>query len=241
MVQRINRTALGAVLAAGLLAAPAHAKPGNSSRIQVKLRAAERALDRAAENAQDGNSAAAVTQLAAVRRNLASAQKTALRKLSPSAAGAVARAQGHVVTGTAAMFDGLTGDPVAATATTLKAALDGRDAVVAAINALSDKSGYAFVLASINDDATGEAEDIADTLADDELTDEAKAALQAAATQVAATATATASSSTDDAQYPSDGTGTDADGEPCPERPADARGERRGTGFGREREAEPVV
>ena len=188
MVHRITRTALGAVLVAGLLAAPAaEAKSTSSSRVQVKLRAAERALDRAAENAQDGNAAAAVTQLAAVRRNLASAQKTTLRKLTPQTAGAVARAQGHVVSGTAAMFDGLTGDPVAATATTLKAALDGRDALAAAINALSDKSGYARVLSLINDDATGEADDIADTLADDELTDEAKAALQAAATQVAAT------------------------------------------------------
>lgn len=216
MVHRITRTALGAVLVAGLLVAPAaEAKSTSSSRVQIKLRSAERALDRAAENAQDGNSAAAVTQLAAVRRNLASAQKTTLRKLSPQTAGAVARAQGHVVSGTAALYDGLTGDPVAAAGTTLKAALDSRDALVAAINALSDKSAYARVLESVNDAATGEAEDIADTLVDDELTDEAKAALTAAATQVAATATATAST---DASYPSDGTPA-ADGEDrdCPE------------------------
>jgi len=218
MVHRITRTALGAVLVAGLLAAPAaEAKSTSSARVQVKLRAAERALDRAASSAQDGNAAAAVSQLAAVRRNLASAQKTTLRKHTPQTAGAVARTQGHVVSGTAALFDGLTGDAVAGTATTLKAALDGRDALAAAINALSDKSGYARVLSLIDDDATGEAGDIADTLADDELTDEAKAALQAAATQVAATATATASA--DDASYPTDGT----DGEDCRERDGDAQ------------------
>ena len=89
---------------------------------------------------------------------------------------------------TAALYDGQTGDAVTAITTTLKAALDGRDAIVAAINAMTDKSGYARVLAAINDDATDEADDIADALADDELTDEAKAALNAAATQVAATA-----------------------------------------------------
>jgi hypothetical protein len=79
---RITRTAL----AAGLLVAPA-------AEAKAKLRAAERALDREAEQAQDGNDAA-VSQLAAVRRNLASAQKTTLRERSPQTAGAVARTQG---------------------------------------------------------------------------------------------------------------------------------------------------
>jgi hypothetical protein len=206
MVHRFPRAVLGAVLAAGLLAAPAQAS--TSSRIDVKLRAAERALDRAS-SADDA--AAIASALSTVRRNLASAQKTALRKPSPAVFGRVARADGEVVTTTAALYDAQTGDTVTAISTTLKAALDGRDAIVAAINAMTDKSGYARVLAAINDDATGEADDIADALADDELTDEAKAALNAAATQVAATAAAAPAASGDDAGYPGAG-----DDEGCP-------------------------
>lgn len=202
MSSRFTRAALGAVLAAGLLASPASAA-SSSSRVDSKLRAADRALDRAAERAADGESAA--TQLASVRRNLASAQKTAVRKGDTRSLGAVARAQGRVISATVGLFDGLTGDNVAAVATTLDAALDGRDAIV---TAAAGKDG---VLALINRDAAGDAEDIADTLADDELTDEARAALTAAAAQVAATVTATGgtpASATDPVA---------AGGEDCPE------------------------
>ena len=202
MVHRFPRVVLGALLAAGLLAAPAQAK--SSSRIDVKLRAADRALDRASS----GDDIAAA--LATVRRNVASARKTALRKPAPETLGRIARFDGAVVTTTVALFDGQTGDDVTAIATTLKASLDGRDAIVAAINALADKSGYERVLAAINEDATGEAEDIADTLADDELTDEAKTALNAAATQAAATAAAAPAGSDDDAGSP------DGDRDDCP-------------------------
>lgn len=204
MSARLTRAALGAVLAAGLLASPASAA-SSSSRVDSKLRAADRALDRAAERAADGASAA--TQLASVRRTIASAQKTALRKGDTRSLGAVARAQGRVVSATVGLFDGLTGDNVAAVATTLDAALDGRDAIVAG------SAGNTGVLALVNRDAAGDAEDIADTLADDELTDEARAALTAAATQVAATVTATGGSSSST----TDPVAADGDDEDCPE------------------------
>ncbi|WP_028068086.1 hypothetical protein [Solirubrobacter soli] len=230
MVHRFPRAVLGAVLAAALLAAPAHAS--TSSRIDVKLRAADRALDRASAGED------VATSLATVRRNVASARKTALRKPTPESLGRVARFDGVVVSTTVALFDGQTGADVTATATTLKASLDGRDAIVAAINALSDKSDYARVLAAINGDATGEADDIADALADDELTDEAKTALNAAATQAAATAATAPAASGDDADYPGDGDRADcADrgqrGDDDADSPASTpAGARPGRGFG---------
>ena len=212
LLHRITRTALGAVLVAGLLAAPANAA---SSRVQTKLRAAERALDRAADYAAEGNSAAAASQLAAIRRNVAAAQKTAVRKPSTAYLAAVASVQGDVVSGTVAMYDGLTGDTVDAVSGTLKAALDGRDAVVAA------SSAYPGVLDLVNRDASGEAEDIADTLADDELTDAAKSALNAAATQVAAAASATTSPDTIDEPGVPVGAGVRQSRGDCPDRAGD--------------------
>src|SRR4051794_38916481 len=87
------KTKLGAAtLAAGLVAAVpapalAHGGPGDRgrfadvpSRIATKLTRAEKALDRAQERADDGNVDGAVAQLAAVRRNLASAEKSAVKR-----------------------------------------------------------------------------------------------------------------------------------------------------------------
>jgi hypothetical protein len=222
----VHRLVLGALLAAGLLAAPAHAS--TSSRIDVKLRAAERALDRASSS---DDAAGIASALSSARRNLASATKTALRKPSPQVFGRVAAVDGDAVTTTVALFDGQSGDTVTALSTTLKAALDGRDSIVAAINALADKSDYARVLDRIHADATDEATDIADTLLDDELTDEAKTALNAAATQVGATAAAAPATSddSDDADYP-------VAGRDCPDRGDDpiqtAGGPGEGRGFG---------
>ncbi len=108
----------------------------------------------------------------------------------PAAAAALARTQGHVVDGTVGLFDGAPDPIVAADAATLKAALDGRDALVAGILALTDHSGYGFALGTIARDAASEAQDIAETLTDDTLTDAAKAALTAAQAQATATATA---------------------------------------------------
>jgi hypothetical protein len=108
----------------------------------------------------------------------------------PAAAAALARTQGRVIDGAISLFDGAPDAIVAADAETLKAALDGRDALVAAIAALSDKSGYAWALKIVAKDATGEAADIGEALTDDTLTDAAKAALTAAQAQATATATA---------------------------------------------------
>jgi trimeric autotransporter adhesin len=169
---------------------------GVPSRIANKLRSAERAMDRAQDHADDAEPDAAVAALAAVQRHLTSAQKSVARRVAagnaggPAAAAALARTQGNVVDGAIGLFDGAPDPIVTADAATLKAALDGRDALLAAIAALPDHSGYAWALKTILQDATSEAQDIAEALTDDTLTDAAKAALTAAATQVAATATA---------------------------------------------------
>jgi hypothetical protein len=165
-------------------------------RILNKLRAAERALDRAQDHADDAEPDAAVAALAATKRHLGAASKGVLRRVTagndggPAAAAALARTQGDIVDGTVGLFDGAPDAIVAADADTLKAALDGRDALVAAIAALPDHSGYTWALKLIARDATSEAADIAETLTDDTLTDAAKAALTAAQAQATATASA---------------------------------------------------
>ena len=165
-------------------------------RILSKLRAAERALDRAQDHADDAEPDASVAALAAAKRHLASASKGVLRRVSagsdggPAAAAALAKTQGHIVDGTVALFDGAPDAIVTADADTLKAALDGRDALVAAIAALPDHSWYAWALKLVARDATSEAADIAETLTDDTLTDAAKTALTAAQAQATATASA---------------------------------------------------
>lgn len=206
-MHRISRIALGSVVAAGLVAAPAQA----ATRVDTKLRAAERALDRAVA-ADDATTA--TSALATVRRNLAAAQKTALRKADERALSRVIRFEDEVVVQTVAAYDGVTDARVAALSATLDHALDARDAIVAATPD-EDLRGQ------INADATDEAEDVADTLADDELTDEAKTALNAAATQLAATKTATASAADDTSDLA-------GDREDCPP----GRGDREPVGFG---------
>ena len=140
--------------------------------------------------------AAAVAALGAVTRHLTSATKSVGRRVSsgnaggPAAAAALARTQGNIVDGTVGLFDGASDPIVAADAATLKAALDGRDALVAGILALADHSQYGWALGIIARDAASEAQDIAETLTDDTLTDAAKAALTAAQAQATATATA---------------------------------------------------
>ncbi len=172
--------------------------PGNGdvpSRIANKLRSAERAMDRAQEHADDAEPDASVAALAAARRHLASATKSVGRRVSarqpggPAAAAALARTQGHIVDGAVGLFDGAPDPIVAADAATLKAALDGRDALMAGIVAPADHSQYRWALKTIARDATSEAQDIAETLTDDTLTDAAKAALTAAQAQATATAT----------------------------------------------------
>jgi len=237
------------VLAAGLAAgAPTAAQArdrGDSvkapTRIASKLKSAERALSRAQDRADDGEAAGAATSLTASRRHLASATKSALKRTvadsstGEASAAAVIRTDHRIVGGTAAMFDGAGDTVVAAAASTLDAALDGRDSVVAAIAALDadDKAGYASVLERVVDQSEDELEELAETAADDELTAAATAALGEAATQVAATKAAAEAQLTavenqdadasdeSDASYPTDGAGR-GDREDCP-RPGSRR------------------
>lgn len=199
---RAGAIALATTLLAGMpVAADARGggkERGATNRVATKLRAAERALERAQDRIDDGEDAKAVTALTAVRRHLASGAKAADRRVvagsrtGPASAGAFARGDHGLVGGTAGAFDGATGEVVAALATTLDAELDARDALVTRIAALADgdQAAYARVLGGIVTAAADEAEDVTEALADATLTPEAKAALEAARTQLAATATA---------------------------------------------------
>jgi hypothetical protein len=214
IMKRFAMAACVASLAAAIPAtAGAHQGPGGGGAAGVKLstrvtdRTARAAKDvsRAGDAIDDGNATTAVSDLRAARTNLASAQKTALKHVvagddaGPAYAWAILAADDRVESGAADSFDGQDGDVVAALATTLKAADDSRDAVVAAINGLTDKSAYADVADRANDDVTGELGDIADALSDDTLTAAATSALTDAQTQLKATQAALTALAGDDA------------------------------------------
>lgn len=252
---KAGATALAATLALGLPGAamadrggPRGGERDVPSRVATKLRAAERALDRAQERADDGESAGAATALASVRKNLASALKSAQKRITATggragvaSAGAVSKTDHRVVAGTAAMFDGADATVTDATAQTLDAALDNRDAIIAAIAALDadTKEDYERVLSRIAGATDDEIEEINEALSDDTLTDEAKAALQAALTQLAATKAAAQAQITTDAADDETGYGTtEADygsgegsgaREDCP--PRGPRGNSSGSGY----------
>jgi hypothetical protein len=141
-----------------------------SSTVAKRIRRAERALDRAEERVDDGETAKAIAQLKASRRYLASASKAAERRDDDSL-GAVARAQHHAIVTVAGLFDGVTdGDLVSALDATLDVAVAGRSTADAG-------------------DVADEREAIADALADDELTDGARASLTDADAALQATPT----------------------------------------------------
>lgn len=169
------------------------------TRVAQKLRAADRALDRAQERADDGETAGAVTSLASVRKHLASALTAATRRITAdggrrgvASARAVSRADHAVVSGAVALLDGADASLTAAASETLSAALTNRDGIVTAIAALDAdaKERYARVLGRIVADVDDETEAIQEALSDDTLTDDGRAALQAALTQLAATKSA---------------------------------------------------
>lgn len=207
---KAGATALAAILALAAPVAAADARGGGPdgvrgadrevpARVAQKLRAAERALDRAQERADDGETARAAAALTSVRRNLASALTAATRRITAdggrkgvASAGAVSRTDGVVAVGAAALLDGADAALTDASAQTLDAALDNRDAVIAAIAALDadTKAGYGRVLRRIVAQVDGEIEAIEEARSDDALTDDGRAALQAALTQLAATRTA---------------------------------------------------
>src|ERR1700750_194906 len=140
--------ALAAVasLAALPASASAHgARGGRDAQVRISSRVADRAsraerdVTRAGDGIDDGNAATAVSALRAARTSLASAQKTALKHVvagdaaGPAYAWAILAADDKIAAGAADSFDGQDGDVVDALATTLKAADDSRDAVIAAI------------------------------------------------------------------------------------------------------------
>ena len=152
---------LGAAVASLALVAPAGAAQGDAglrkselrgvpSRVATKLKSVERSLDRAQGYIDDGESAKAVTALASTNRNLRSALKAVKRRVvagndtGAASAYAFAAVADDVVNTSVNGFDGQDGDVVTALASSLDVALDSRDEVVAAIDALSDSdtAGY---------------------------------------------------------------------------------------------------
>jgi hypothetical protein len=215
LMKRFAMAACVASLAAALPAtAGAHQGPGGggaragavklSTRVTDRTARAAKDVDRAGDAIDDGNATTAVSDLTAARTNLASAQKSALKHVvagdstGAAYAWAILAADDRVASGSADLFDGQDGAVVDAAAATLKAADDSRDAVIAAINALTDKSGYADVASRAGDDVTDELGDVADALSDDTLTAAATSALTDAQTQVKATQTALTALAGDD-------------------------------------------
>lgn len=213
-----TKAGAAALVASIALGAPAAAQAATHSdrfadapsRVAGKARAAERALDRAAERADDGEADGAASALTAVRRNLRSATTSAARRVTASSetgaasADAVATVSDDVVEGVVGLLDGAGDTVTTGGVTTLAAALDDRDAIVAKIAALddTDREDYADVLDGIVASASDEADAIGESLSDDELTAAAKAALTDALTQLNATAkaadAATVDASSDD-------------------------------------------
>jgi hypothetical protein len=174
------------------------------SRVTDRAQRAAKAVGRASDAVDDGDAAKATAALKAARTNLASALKTATKHVTaadssgPASADAVLAAQHRVASAVANLFDGQDSTTVADLATTLKAADDGRDALIASIAALTadDQADYGDALGAASDDVADELSDLADALGDDTLTDDAEAALTAAATQLKATQTALAALTT---------------------------------------------
>jgi DNA-binding FrmR family transcriptional regulator len=214
MTRARSKLLVPALIAGSLLtAAPAVAHPGGPprgpgnpgagagresaapSRVTARVRRAEQALNRAQERIDDGDAAKAVAQLAAVRRALASASRSALKHVAagdaagPASVETILAAEHDVVTGTTDSFDGQDGDVVSALTATLKQSLDARDDAVAAIAALgvSDQAEYGDVLDQGSSQLADELDGIAEALSDDTLTDAAKSALTDAKAQVKAT------------------------------------------------------
>src|SRR3954447_5819971 len=167
------------------------------SRVAKRVKRAERALARASGYADDGNDAAAASSLGGVRKNLAAASKAAGKRVAaaadngPDAAGAVSGAQHDAITEVSGLFDGA-GALVGDLDTTLNAAIDGRDSLVATIGALStaDQQDYVDVLQRIDSDVSDEIDGIDEALSDDTLTNDAKDDLTAARAKLVATQTA---------------------------------------------------
>src|SRR4051794_12512830 len=161
------------------------------ARVRIRVKRAEKALNRAEDRIDDGDDAGSA--LAAVRRNLAKAEAAAGHRIGedsgPASAWWVSKAEDDVITSTSALFDGADDTLVADLADTLNAAIDGRDGLIAALAALSsdDQQDYADVLDQISSDVADEIDAIDEALADDTLTSSAQDALTAAREKLVAT------------------------------------------------------
>ena len=181
------------------------------ARVKAKVKRVEQVLDRVSDHASDGDDAAALKSITALDKAVASATKAGVKKVGtekgPASVGRVAWAEDDVAVTTADLLDGASADLSTGLAGSLDGALDGRDALVAAIAALpaADQADYADALERLAEDSADEAEAFTEGVADDELTDAAKTALTAAATQATATAAAAGALVADD------GTGDVAD------------------------------
>jgi hypothetical protein len=246
---QIRRTLTAALLGASLVAAvpaAATAGPGHHgrggdrdgasfdrsevpSRVASRLKRAERALDRATDAVDDGNATGAASALKGVRSNLAAAEKAAKKRVTKDDGAdsfyVVARTENTVIEEVVSLYDGADDATVAALTETLNAAIDGRDALIAAIPGDS-QSDYSFVYERINDDVADEIEAIDEALSDDTLTDAAKADLSAARAKLVATQSVVQPLATSSAQTVADEDGSSAGArdEDCP------RGERGGRG-----------
>ncbi|MEA2472268.1 MAG: hypothetical protein QOE06_183 [Thermoleophilaceae bacterium] len=218
MLKRKTLTLVVLVASFALLAPAAFAHPGQSgarhhgdntgsrsggyspapSRVTTRLKRAARSLDLAQTRVDDGDNSGAISALASVRKNLASAHKSANARVSaaaangPASANAVTVADDDVVTSTVSLFDGVTDSSVVnAIAQTLDGALTGRDGTVDAIAALTaaQQADYYYVLEGIDQAIDDEVASIDDALANDTLTADAKAALSDAKTKAQATQT----------------------------------------------------
>jgi len=248
---QIRRTLTAALLGASLVAAApavADAGPGHHgrggdqgasfdrsevpSRIASRIKRADRALDRASDAVDDGNASGAASALKAVRSNLAAAEKAAKRRAAtdngPDAFYVVVREENKVIEEVASLYDGADDATVAALTETLNAAIDGRDGLIAAIPAAS-QSDYSFVYERVGDDVADEIEAIDEALADDTLSDQAKADLNAARAKLVATQSVVQPLATSSSQTVADESGSSsADDEDCPRGERGPRGPRGG-------------
>jgi len=245
---QIRRTLTAVLLGASLVAAVpavASAGPGHHgrggdqagasfdrsevpSRIASRIKRAERALDRASDAVDDGNATGAASALKGVRSNLAAAEKAAKRRAAtdngPDAFFVVARTENKVIEEVVSLYDGADDATVAALTETLNTAIDGRNALIAAIPADS-QSDYSFVYDRVNDDVAGEIGAIDEALSDDTLSDTAKADLNAARAKLVATQSVVQPLAAGSSQTVAgdDSTSGEARGEDCP------RGQRGGS------------
>lgn len=174
------------------------------SRIATSIKRADRALARVEERLDDGEVAKAVSAIDAAQSGLATAQRSARRTVAangakgPAAAWAVLDAEDETIAEAVSLLGGVSDDTaVTELAELLAAQTSGRDALVAAIGALTaeQRAAYASVLEAVAGQLDEESAAIDEALLDEEddaLTQGARDALIAAKTAIAATDTAVA-------------------------------------------------